>query len=164
MILYKLTRQDFTTYKNTKWGENVTHEAMGEGIQLCTEDVIHAYLSPELAVLFNPIHAKYENPVLWEAEGEVVVNEDNTKVGVKKLTTIRQIPLPEITVIQKIAFGILCGLEVCEEKKFIDWANKWLSGEDRSRESAYAVMLLIILLILLFMLLIMLLICCCSCC
>ena len=85
MILYKLTRQDFTTYNETLWGENVTHEAMGEGIQLCTEDVIHAYLSPELAVLLNPIHADYDNPVLWEAEGEIVVNKDNTKVGCKEV-------------------------------------------------------------------------------
>ena len=137
MKLYKLTRQDFTTFKNTLWGENVTHEAMGEGTELCTKDVIHAYLSPELAVLFNPVHAGYDNPILWEAEGEVVVNDDNTKVGVKKLTTIKQIPLPEITVTQKVAFGILCALEVSKHKKFVNWANKWLSGEDRSKHSAY---------------------------
>ena len=31
MKLYKLTRQDYTTYNDTLWGKNVTHEAYGEG-------------------------------------------------------------------------------------------------------------------------------------
>ena len=37
---------------------------------------------------------------------------------------------------QRIGLGILCALEVYQEESFIDWAEKWLSDEDRSKESA----------------------------
>jgi len=40
--------------------------------------------------------------------------------------------LPEIPNRQKVKFGILCALEVYREKKFVQWAENWLSGKDRS--------------------------------
>ena len=138
MKLYKLTDQKYQTKNSTQWGENIEHVASGEG-ELCSSGFLHAYLDPLLAVLLNPIHANIENIVLWEAEGEVAKEDHGLKVGCTKLKTIKVIPLPKITIEQKIKFGILCALEVCKEDKFVTWANKWLSGEDRTRESAYAV-------------------------
>ena len=44
--------------------------------------------------------------------------------------------MPEVTSTQKIAFGILCAKEVCENEAWNEWADKWLSGEDRTKESA----------------------------
>lgn len=139
MRLYKLTDKNYLTrageLNETKWGEGVTHKATGEGTKLCTSDVIHAYTSPLLAVLMNPVHADIKDPILWEAEGEIIAAASD-KVGVKELTTIRIIPLPKITQTQKIAFGILAALEVYEEESFKLWAENWLSGRDRSSESA----------------------------
>ena len=37
---------------------------------------------------------------------------------------------------QKIAFGILCALEVYKDEKFRTWADSWLSGSDRSYDAA----------------------------
>ena len=54
--LYKLTDQNHQTRNNTKWGAGVTHTASGQG-DLCTAGWLHAYTSPLLAVLLNPIHA-----------------------------------------------------------------------------------------------------------
>jgi hypothetical protein len=45
-------------------------------------------------------------------------------------------PLPKITEAQKIAFGILSAKEVFKDKLWNSWADKWLSGEDRSKGSA----------------------------
>ena len=133
MKLFKLTDSDFCTHKNTKWGENVTQSVTGEVI-LC-KNALHAYTDPRLAVIFNPIHSGFTNPILWEAEGNVVV-KDHTKVGCDRLTTIRQIPIPKISNEQLVKFAILCAKKVCIDKKFNDWADKWLSGEDRTGESA----------------------------
>ena len=163
MKAYKLTDEDNQTRNNTQWGENVTHEAMGNGKKLCTDGWIHFYEDPLVAMMMNPIHASFNNPHLWEAEAEGEVLREATKSGCKKLTTLKQIPLPEITLTQRVAFGILCALEVCAEESFREWAKNWLSGKDRSVCAAYAAhtaayfMLLLRMLLMLLILLLMLL-------
>ena len=89
-------------------------------------------------MFLNPIHADFKNPILWEAEGNVEKNDHGLKVGVKRLTTIRQIPLPDVSDEQRIKFGILCAKRVCKDKKWNSWADNWLSGQDRSTAAAAA--------------------------
>ena len=142
MKLYKLTDKDGYTRRmqigETLWGEGVTNRAIENGNTLCTAQVIHAYKSLLLAEMMNPIHADLgKDKLAWEAEGDVVA-EDGLKIGVKSLTTLRRANLPEITTIQRVAFGILCSLEVYHEEKYVKWANDWLSGKDRSYTAAYA--------------------------
>ena len=138
MKAYKLTDENNRTRNNTQWGENVTHEATGNGKKLCTDGWIHFYEDPLVAMMMNPIHASFDNPHLWEAEAEGEVLREATKSGCKKLTTLKQIPLPEITLTQRVAFGILCALEVCADESFREWAKKWLSRKDRSAYAAHA--------------------------
>jgi hypothetical protein len=87
-------------------------------------------------VLLNPIHADYEDPILWECEGEVALRDGQLKCGCVELTTVRQVELPVVTTEQRVKFGILCALEVCQEPGFVEWANKWLNGEDRTEAAA----------------------------
>lgn len=49
---------------------------------------------------------------------------------------IEEIPVPKVSITQHVAFGILCTLKVYKEKTFVKWAEDWLSGKDRSEESA----------------------------
>lgn len=139
--LYKLTTQEWKTrtgYPNeTTWGPNVTHSGTGEG-RLCGPGYIHAYTSPLLAVLLNPAHASIPDPVLWEGEGEIVLSDEGLKVGCLTFTTLRIIPLPKITPLQKVAFGILCAKSVCRDVRWNTWADRWLSGENRSGSAARA--------------------------
>jgi hypothetical protein len=137
--LYKLTDSAGYTRNSTLWGEGVTHKVKVSVAtpKLCTSEVLHAYTSPLLAVLLNPIHAAIVQPQLWEAEGEVVIS-DWDKVGCKTLTTIARMPLPEVNTIQKTAFAILCAKQVCKELQWTKWANAWLSGKDRSSKAAKA--------------------------
>lgn len=139
MKLYKLTDEKDQTYGGCQWGPNVTHETDGSG-SLCGPGWTHWYTSPLLAVLFNPIHGnfKLETAHLWEGEGEPEKFDSGLKVGCRKATTKRRIELPEITNTQKVAFGILCALEVWKEKTFVVWAQNWLSGKDRSGAAAEA--------------------------
>ena len=140
-ILFKLTTQEGKTHNETQWGENVTHEATGDIKQgLCSDAWIHAYTHPLLAVLMNPVHADIENPILWEGKGEGEAKFEPLKCGFRKFTTLKKIPLPEVTDVQKVAFGILCAKEVYKDKdsSWNQWADKWLSGEDRTEASAAA--------------------------
>ena len=129
--LYKLTQQDNTTSGDMDnggttliWGNNISHTATGPGTKLGSPDVIHAYTHPLLAVLLNPIHADYQNPKLWRCEGEVVADDHGLKVGVKTLTTIEEIPLPIVTLEQRVKFAILCAKQVCKDEKWNAWTNK----------------------------------------
>ncbi|MDD5220897.1 MAG: hypothetical protein PHV11_10045, partial [Candidatus Bipolaricaulis sp.] len=138
MKYYKLTDQDKKTHGDTEWGEHVTHKATGKGKELCTEDVIHVYDHPLKAAMFNPIHAYISNPKLWECRVRRVVANDKLKVGVKICTTIKEISLPEITTNQRVRFAILCALKAYPEPSFVEWANNWLSGKDRSQAAEAA--------------------------
>ena len=104
-IVYKLTDNVGQTKDNTQWGNNVSHTAKGDGKVLCSDGFIHYYTHPLLAVLLNPIHAKFESPRLWEAEASGKILDEPLKSGCKTLTTIKEIPLPEISRVQRIVFG-----------------------------------------------------------
>ena len=140
MKVYKLTDQDGYTRRGekgeTKWGEGVTHEAVGEGAKLCTSGVIHYYDDPALALFVCLVHTNFANPLVWEAEIQESVARDGLKGGAKRLTTLHVIDTPKPTSEQCVAFGILCSLEVSQHEGFRQWARCWLDGSDRSYKSA----------------------------
>ena len=135
--LYKLTDSCGKTRNDTQWGPGVSHSGTGEG-GLCGPGWIHAYEHPLIAVLMNPIHSDIKNPRLWEAEGKIAIRDGQLQCGCKTLTTIREIPLPEITTKMLVRLVILCAKEVCACRTWNAWADKWLSGEDRSAAAAAA--------------------------
>lgn len=137
--LYKLTDVNDQTYGRMQWGPGVTHTATGPGMVLCTTDFIHAYTHPLLAVFLNAIHANFRGPHLWESEGCIVKSDHGLKVGVKTLTTLRRVDLPQPNAVQTIAFGILCAKHVYLGADWVRWANNWLSGKGRyNKEAAFA--------------------------
>lgn len=138
MKAYKLTAQDFTTNYGTLWGENLTHKIAPEKREtvLCADAWLHFYCDPLIAVLMNPAHANIKKPILWESEAEGEILHEPLKSGCKILTTIKQIPLPEISKLQKIAFGILCAKEIYENTMWQKWADNWLNNVDRTAKSA----------------------------
>lgn len=136
MKAYKLTNSFNQSYNDTQWGEGVTHTATGTRSKLCSCGWIHFYTDPLIAVLMNSLHAEFINPKLWECETSGEHIHEPLKSGCKTLTTIKEIPLPTITDNQRVAFAILCAKVSCGCVEWNNWANKWLSGEDRSYESA----------------------------
>lgn len=143
MIKYKLTTQQGTTHNDYQWSlpkgkrPGKWHKTDGRG-GLCGPGWLHFYHHPLLAVLLNPIHADIKDPILWEVEVDGEQLDDNgLKGGATKMRLVRRIELPTFSTVQCTAFGILCALEVCKEKSFVAWANKWLGGNDRSAEAAW---------------------------
>jgi hypothetical protein len=143
--VYKLTTGDNKTRagasNETQWGPGVTHTALGNG-DMCTAAYIHGYAHPYLAVLFNPIHANISNPNLWDCAA-TVEKTDGLKVGCTELTTIKQIPLPQITPKQRAKFANLVADYIvklycrhCDISSVETLAKHWLDGTDRSSASA----------------------------
>lgn len=136
MKLYKLTDANNCAYNQTDWTQPQPIKPTVNEPKLCSSDVYHAYTSPLLAELMNPAHANFSSTKkLWECDGEPVVN-NGLKVGCYSLTNFKQIDVPIITKIQRIAFGILSVLEIEKEVHFVNWANNWLNRVDRTYQSA----------------------------
>lgn len=133
--LYKITNCSGHTRGNTSWGEGTTHQVKWSGA-MCTEGCLHAYRSPELAVLMDPIHGQYfPHGSLWKAKG-VVRLDDGTKVGCARLTTVEIIKKPIITKEQLVEIAIRCVMTKYKDEYWTRWAIAWLDGSDRSLRTA----------------------------
>ena len=136
MIKYKLTDQNLKTHNGFKWRIGVTKFTNGIG-GLCSPGFLHYYHHPLLAVFLNPIHANIKNPLLFEIEATGKHLDDNClKGGCTEMTLIKEIELPVVSIIQRVAFGILCAMEVYKRENFIKWAENWLNGMDRGSANA----------------------------
>jgi len=137
MKLYKLTDRNGQTRGGCQWGEGVTHTAHGKG-DLCSRAFLHAYERQLVAVLMNVIHCDFVNPIMWQARGvkRGCKRDGQIKIGVTKLTTLRQIRFPTVTTLQRVEIAIRCALAVCDNSKFVKWANDWLSNTDRTAKAA----------------------------
>ena len=137
-IRWKLTDENDQTSYQMQWGKNITHQRAGTG-RLCTSGWIHVYSDPLLAVLLNPIHRYFPDPHLWKCHvGGHYLGDRGLKEGWSKVTTLKRVDLPDITLVQKVAFAVLCALEIYKQTDFVIWANNWLNNIDRSGVAAKA--------------------------
>jgi hypothetical protein len=137
-IGYKLTDEKMQTYNNTQWELQEWKETGGKG-ELCSPGWLHYYSDPLLAAFLNPIHAKFAAPRLFQvevAEDAKVLEDHGLKLGCTKMRLVQELQFPQVTMEQRVKFGILCALEVYDDAKFVQWAAKWLDGADRSKKAA----------------------------
>ena len=111
-----------------------------DGGRLCEAGVYHCYESSELAVLMDPIHAQLlpVGGVAHRAEGEPVV-QDHVQVGCHELTCLEPATLPKLTTAQLVRVVIYCAQAASDDEYsgvWNGWAERWLSGKDRSHERA----------------------------
>jgi hypothetical protein len=141
---YKLLTQDMKTRKwqtnEMDWSDvGVWHEATGEhGQGLCSDEYLHDYDDLLLAVFMNPVHSNINLPVCYETERDGDTETDGVKRGSRRLRLVRKVELPHVTDEQRVRFAILCAKEVCEDKQWLKWADKWLSSKSRSYRNAHA--------------------------
>ena len=142
MKKYKLVDQEGYTRRGdageTYWLDGKEKVAKGPGMELCSNDVIHYYDHPALAIIFNPIHAGLKNPRVIEIEIDKEVIYDGLKGGCKKAKYLCEIAIPQISLEQKVKFAIVCSLEVYREKSYVAWAQDWLNKKNRTVSAAWA--------------------------
>ena len=124
------------TYNGFQWELGKCVEVLGEG-KLCSPGWFHFYNDPLVGMFMNPAHANIENPRLFRAEVEGNFIDDNgLKCGYAKARLVEELAVPQISLAQRVRFAIFCVKEVYKEKKWNKWADNWLSGKDRTEESA----------------------------
>jgi hypothetical protein len=89
--------------------------------------------------MHNRLHADITDPLGWvvEVDGQCK-KEGAIKEGWTKMRLLDLIELPTVAETQRVAYAILCALEVETSEAWRIWARRWLSGEDRSPKSAEA--------------------------
>lgn len=138
MKYYKLLTQEMTSHANTKWEIGTPITIAKQGIEMCSNQVLHCYNHPALAVIFNPVHADIFNPKLFEISVDKIVATDGLKFASKSQTLIKEISLPKITLEEKIEFAIKVAKLFYKDESWNSWADAWLSREDCSKNSASA--------------------------
>jgi hypothetical protein len=144
MKLVKLTRLDGTTKNGVQWGDGVTHSLPAkDNPRLCSEDVLHAYKSAEVAAFMRHAHAYGGDDYrAWIAEGEPVVN-DGAKCGVFSLTILQETELPQPTLRQTVLFALFCAGAVLPEGAMDEAINAarredYAAAARAARAAAYA--------------------------
>ena len=139
---YKLTNKDMQTHNGFQFVLNKENVIDRPGNALCTDQVFHYYDSPELAVLFNPIHANYQPARLFMIECDSVAH-DGLKGGSKKQKFIKELPLIEFGEKQRVTFAILVALDSYPKwiqfdinKSWKQWADKYLEGKNSAASAA----------------------------
>lgn len=142
--IFKLTDQSCQTHGGFAWRLRRWYSAPGTG-DLCSAGWLHAYdgadefAGPLLAILFNPIHANFPKPRLFQGRGAGAMLEDRgLKRGYSRLILDREIEVPAISQTQRIAFGIICAKQVYADHAWTAWADAWLSGKNRTKRAACA--------------------------
>jgi len=134
-IVYKLTNSKMRTYNEFQWELGKWYETTGKG-KLCSSSWLHFYNDPLVGMFMNPAHANIENPRLFRAEVEGKFLDDHgLKRGYSRARLVEELPVPQISPVQRVRFAILCAKEVYKAKEWNEWADNWLSGKDRTKES-----------------------------
>ena len=136
---YKLTDSKMRTYNGFQWELGKWYETTGKG-KLCSSSWLHFYNNPLVGMFLNLTYVNIGNSRLFRAEVEGNFIDDNgLKCGYSRARLIEELPVPQISPVQRVRFAILCAKEVYKEKKWNEWADNWLSGKDRTKESTESI-------------------------
>jgi len=138
---FKLTDRDGYTRRGesgeTLWTVGAIVRPTGTGAAPCGPGVLHGYVSPEVAVLGNPIHGRFDPATMrlfriessrpWETGGLKQWTGGDCAV-------VDELPLPTLTPTERVAWAIM----LTPHQSTREWGIGWLSGADRSAGAARA--------------------------
>jgi class 3 adenylate cyclase len=139
---FVLTDQLNCSADGREWGQRVTQVATGldedddDGHIVC-------YTSPNVAALLNAQNEQFRMPRLWEASVDRDLTPGDAIVACREVTTTRQVSMLMLTGMHHARFAVLCARAANaagsdENTEFGQWAEGWLSGQDRSGIAARA--------------------------
>jgi hypothetical protein len=139
VIVYKLTSQKMRTHGGFQWELGVPRVAEGEWWGLCSAGCLHFYYHPILAALMNPAHARLKNPRLFEAKASCYkANDYHLKGGCRRLTLLRELELPRLSLLQRLKIAMRCVRPVVRgDEDAKAWIDGWLEHRDRGGFSVH---------------------------
>lgn len=132
-MLYLITDENNKSWRETQWGENVSHTEDNPNYHFPVfQDIL-------VASYMYPAYDFFEKPKIWEA----TTNTDPTEISFRskypQLTTIKEVQFVNPTIEQRITFALLCSLNLILNPTFREWALNYLKGIDQTKETAHKV-------------------------
>lgn len=142
MRVIKLTDADGYTRRDepgeTLWLPMGTRPPRLAGTGLCATGVYRAYRTPHIAAFMDCIHTcLLPGGRAWWAETPEIVTDDGVKIGCHELMLVEPAELPTISTAARVRAVIYC-YRPSEVPAWNEWAERWLSGKDRTAEAATA--------------------------
>jgi len=129
--MYLITDENNKTWRDIQWDVNTTHTEPNDNYHF------YAYNSPIVALFMYPAYeGDVNNPKLWKGKGEECSRDEGFRRRFAKFTTLEPIEVTFPTDEQRLIYGFINALTVAQNKKFNDWAMKYLKKEDQSIETA----------------------------
>ncbi len=132
MKCYKILNGAMESFNGCKWYLGKWKKADKLGV-FCSPGGFHGYEHPLLAMLHNPVHARIDDPRLFEAEaGGKIARDGEMKLKAQRMRVVLEIRVPTISIAQRVDYGVRCAKAVYSDPKWTCWADSWLSGADKS--------------------------------
>jgi len=133
MTRYLLTNADHSTWRGSQIGTGRSIFRSNAENNVINKNADELGDSPLVAIMLNPWHAQIDQQKMLEIEfSQIDVVKNDPRVNM----LVRETELPSVTTDQKIVFGLMVIQEVYQNTVFNKWADGWISGSDRSAESA----------------------------
>ena len=133
--LYLITDEHDRTNDGRYWLPGATHHVSGKG-GLFGSGWFQCYMNPLFAAFLSPISDCPENPHLWLVQGKVEITQKGLIVGCRKLTAMRQVPLPILSNDQRIELAIAASKNAYPEEFFVSWADRQLQPIQGRRKAS----------------------------
>jgi hypothetical protein len=142
VLVYKFTDVKMRTRGGFQWKLGKARRAPGKSEWLCNEAWLHAYPDKLTASFMWPAHVSdlYVRFFEAEADGEILQDTDGNKLGCTRLTLLRELKPPAISLDVRRRLAIKCAKTSTSSflswnSNWQRWADGWLAGE-RSIETA----------------------------
>lgn len=132
MIVYKLTDENMKTYNNCQWKLNEIKEVRFiPELSLCTHGWIHAYESPEIAVLNNNMHGQYHPFTMRLFKADTLDSPKafcgHSKLGSTKMVLLKELPVPQPNLLNWKFYAILSLRAMFTD---LDWIKTKVYGKE----------------------------------
>ena len=136
-IVYKLTDSEMRTHRGFQWELGKWYKTTEKG-KFCSSGWLHFYSDPLVGLFLNPVHMDIRNFHLFRAEVEGnFIDNNGLNCGYSRAKLVEELPVPQISPVQRVRFAIFCVKEVYKEKEWNKWADNWLLGKDRTIMKAW---------------------------
>lgn len=132
-MLYLITNHKNETWRDVAWGENVTHSETNTNyfFEVFKSPILAAYLAPRQISQFKENECK-----IWLASGEGKSINWGLSSQFETLTTIKDINFVFPSTENRRTCAILAAMNLIADEDFQNWAIDYLSGKDKSIETA----------------------------
>lgn len=129
-IGYLVCNENGVSFPEYSWSEGTTHETDNPNY------IFFAYKDLNVASFIQPALDNIQNPIFWEVKLWGGSHDDPMRINGSKCEAIKLHKIQTPTDSQRFNFAALLSMNYLKNENFIKWTLGYLSGQDKSKETA----------------------------